>query len=99
MLVGEFGIERRVALYDLDMCEIRLIIDGRRRTERGAWDRARFLGWVVACAAGGAEIERPEDLVRFSWEKEEGASAVPPEKDERLQELLRKVREENRAKG
>lgn len=95
--MGEVGIERNTFLYDLELWEIRCIVEGYRRRERTLCLLTRWQTfWQIS--TGMADISKagiysPEDLMRFPWEKEDEPIISDEERDRiraELQELNRK---------
>ena len=47
--------------------EIRAVVRGYRRRERGAWERMRFHLWAIRATLGGKEND-PKEIITFPWE-------------------------------
>lgn len=96
--MGEIGIDRDLFLYDLRLWEVRAIVRGYRRRERGMWEMVR---WQTFCTmqTGMADLKKAgingvRDLLTFPWEEE--AEREPPisaEEVERIREELRRANE------
>lgn len=97
MLVGEVGIDRNTFLYEIEFWEIRLMVDGYRRRERTFCLMTRWATFMNMCT-GMADISKsgihsPEDLIRFSWEKE--ADEAPPISEDEQEEIRAELRRLN----
>lgn len=65
--MGEIGIERTTALFELKLWEIHAIVDGYRRRARNLWEATRWQTFHIL-AALGCKLRKPEELQRFPWE-------------------------------
>ena len=92
--MGEIGIPHKVALFDLDMCDIHLIIRGYRRRERAQYINTRWLIFSIVKMMGGAkDVDTPEEFCPFAWEKK---SEKDIEEDKaQLEKLLEEARKYN----
>lgn len=73
--MGEVGIKRDEFLYILKWWEILAIIDGYRKRERTFMLMTRWSTFMTM-STGMADLKKagirsPEDLITFSWEREE----------------------------
>jgi hypothetical protein len=99
LFVGEIGYNRHEYLYELDYCDILLIVRGYFRRTREMWSATRwqtfYLMSVSMCDLKKAGIYRPTDLIKFPWEKDvtEGGGNRPTSAD--IEEMRRIMREEN----
>ena len=50
------------------MDEANAIVESVFETEKQSWEQVRWLGFVQAIVQG-AKIQNPQDLMEFSWEK------------------------------
>jgi hypothetical protein len=46
------------------------VLDGLQEQYENSWEQARFIAYVQAASAG-VKINKPSDLIKFSWETEE----------------------------
>jgi hypothetical protein len=54
--------------------EAGLLIDAYNAEYKEGWERQRWVAYVNAAAAG-AKVKKPEDLLKFEWEKEQKKEA------------------------
>lgn len=99
--MGEIGIDRKQFLYELPLWEIKLIISGYRKRERTYLLMTRWATFMQMCT-GMADIKKAginsaEDLIKFSWEKEDDEDNKPS--DDEVEEMRRMLQEENRKAG
>lgn len=88
--MGEIGLTEH-QFYTMQLWQIRSVIRGYQKRHREQWHQTRFLAWIVANGFGG-KIDQPEELITFSWEKEQ---EEPVDYDE-LQRMVDEAREHNK---
>lgn len=96
LLVGEIGTPRGDYLYELPFWEILLITRGYWRRFHPGWEQARLIAHQVHYCMGvpkGETAKGVEEWIPFSWEKS------PDVTEENVQDILEKIREENRKNG
>lgn len=64
-------------------------LDGCRRRHRGAWERARLVGDIIARTSTGKPLDLP-----LPWDDDREEDTLPPEEFERLQTLARQIEQE-----
>ena len=72
--MGEIGIPPLRFKCGLKWWEIRSIIRGYNRRERGMWSATRWQTYNLMCAIPYCDLEKggirkPTDLIKFPWEK------------------------------
>lgn len=65
LLVGEAGIDPRYFMHEMTTHEAADFLEGYRRRERGAWERARR-GWFLNVAHEGRTME---ELFPLEWDE------------------------------
>jgi hypothetical protein len=50
--------------------EVGAVMDALYEDYQDSWEQTRFISYVQAASAG-AKLQKPQDLVRFSWDAEE----------------------------
>jgi hypothetical protein len=60
--------------------EVKVICDAVYENYQVGWEQTRFIAYVQAASAG-AKINKPEDLIKFSWENS-NAEIIPITKEE-----------------
>lgn len=95
LLVGEAGIDPRYFLHEMSPHEAADFLEGYRRRERGAWERAR-VGWYTNVRHNGKSVT---DLFPFEWDKKEKAPRITKSQRDKLrlsaQVLAEKLNREN----
>ena len=106
--VGEIGISRREYLYELDYLDMVQIERGYERRHRHAWSIGRWQTFhLMAAFCGGENLQKsgihsPVDLIRFPWDYkphkagDDESNMLTPAV---VEELRRKIREENERNG
>jgi len=54
----------------MTVCEASAIMDAVSDKEKAEWEKTRWLGFITA-ASQGAKLDKPQDLIRFSWEEQD----------------------------
>ena len=90
--MGEIGISPDRFKYGLRWWEIRCIIRGYNRRTREPWSMARWQTYNLMCAIpycdlSKAGIQRPTDLIRFPWEREQAAPITEDEQQQLIDEM------------
>ena len=67
--MGEIGYNRHEFLYELTFWEIRAIVNGYRRRNKSILESSRLFTFYIMNALG-AKIKDPEELLSFTWERE-----------------------------
>ena len=98
--MGEIGFPRDQFLYVLKWWEIKAIIDGYRKRERTYLLMTRWSTFMVMCTGMAdlkkAGIHSAEDLLQFSWEKDEQhKNMFTPEELAEIDKMLNANRQGN----
>lgn len=81
-MVGEIGLNRKEALYELSFWEIVLIIRGYCKRIQTEWEQARFVAYSAAHCMGSKETPPTQtEWYPFPWEKKQKYTNIPT-KDE-----------------
>lgn len=91
--MGEVGLSINTVLYDLTLCECKLIIKGYRKRERTQWLTTRWLIWSITSMLNGTEMT-PEEMFTFPWENKKTKEEIDDE-DERLKKLMEEAKRHN----
>ena len=105
--VGEIGINRSEYLYQLDYLDIIQIERGYERRHYHEWSIARWETYhLMAAFCGGKNLQEnginsPTDLMSLPWDKhnDDTADAENAPTPQVVEELRRKMREENERNG
>ena len=96
--MGEIGISRHEALYELLGWEIHAIIKGNQRRHHPGWEQARLVAYCAAHAMGGEKHPKPLDQwIRFPWE-EGTAAEVDEDEVADLRNLMKRMRANSKKK-
>lgn len=75
--------------------EVQRFIDGMRKRARNQWESTRWLAWLVGKMLGGLKnIDDPQELSTFPWEKEQDDMEAIMEANLKL---LEELKEQNKA--
>lgn len=96
MFVGEYGMNRREFLYDIQMWEAHRIIRGRRRSKILQYQLQRLQVWASLFCLGNPEKKLPTDIIHLYFDDDEEDEPPPPISDEDRQELLNLIRMKNK---
>jgi hypothetical protein len=67
-LVVSLGISPEYFLDEISFDEINALIDRDNKKVQNEWEKAR-IGWYYSLiSAGLSKAQKPEDLMKFSWE-------------------------------
>lgn len=98
MLVGEIGIQRRTALYDLAQWEVLAIIRGYRRRQEEEWRRTRWQTFVLMhCGMADlskSHINTPEDILPLPHDHTDTSSQPTADEVEDMRAELRRLNQE-----
>lgn len=90
LLVGEIGQPRREVLHELRQWEIIAIIRGYRRRDHSTWEASRLQTFFILRSLG-ANMNEPQELITFPWEKDRMTEVS----DEEVEQLKALIRQEN----
>lgn len=82
LLVGEAGIDPRYFMHEMTSHEAADFLEGYRRREREAWERAR-VGWYIGVKHDGKSMT---ELFPFEWDKKK----TTPKLSKRQRDAMRR---------
>ena len=82
LLVGEAGIDPRYFLHEMSSHEAADFLEGYRRRERGAWERAR-VGWFTNVNHQGKSLT---DIFPFEWDEKEKAPRITKRQRDKMRQ-------------
>ena len=100
-MVGEIGIPREDFLHNMQWWEIRSVIRGYERRKRDPlsivrWHAYNIMAAMPYCDLKKAGIHTAEDLLQFSWEKDEQRKNMfTPEELAEIDKMLNANRQGN----
>ena len=96
--MGEIGRSHQEFMYDLRLCQLRMIVKGYYRRNRDMWSAVRWQTYNLMSVSMAdlkkAGIYKPTDLIQFPWDTTDEETGDMPS-DAEVQRLRQLMMEEN----
>jgi hypothetical protein len=87
LCVGTIGIQPLYFLDEMSASEVDAIITAYNNTYKNTWEQFRYVAFINA-AVNSDKINKPQDLLKFSWEADEKPALTKEEKLKLEKEML-----------
>ena len=81
----------------MSFTEAGLLVEKRNEMYRESWEKQRW-GWYISALTAGAKLDSPQDLVKFTWEKDKKREEVDPKARDQRKAAMLKAYSDNKPK-